>query len=462
MPIENGVYTELTLATALADIIDNAPSSIVFAPGNPPELILANMFAEANVKIDTFIGETLAALMSPVGAMIDLQNPNNPRKLATATVGTLKMTNHTASAIVVTPGSVFSASTGQQYKTGTTSVTVAAGSSEYVSVTAVDKGIAGNIPAGLSFICSYSLTVTNPVMWSNGADDETDARYLQRVTMTKTGYGAQVTSVATEDALKLIYTAARIYANRSAVALSTPVPVPGNGYNCVVLTPNGIYENAAVMKQIFEILSEKLEFVNAQNAGDARHVVKSGTVYISGVPQGFYYTVAQNVVATLAVTIYVRFVAGTDQSERISQAVDFASYYIKRLMSYLSGVAGTANITFTSDAYVSTVTPVAIAGDSGSVDPIAPAFGVAAIRDLVSDAVTRSLTPQLMYDSTHSLSLTLDPGVPYEAPIVMTLTSTRQFIDFRADALFSDNTSWFDRTMALDPSKISITVVDIS
>ena len=78
MPIINGIYTELTFEDALANTINDAPSSIVFSPGNPPELILANMFAQGDVLVDQFIGETLAALMAPVGANIDLLNPNNP------------------------------------------------------------------------------------------------------------------------------------------------------------------------------------------------------------------------------------------------------------------------------------------------------------------------------------------------------------------------------------------------
>jgi hypothetical protein len=464
MPISSGVYSELTLEEALADIIENAPSSIVFAPGNPPELVLANMFAEANVKVDTAIGETLAALMSPVGAMIDLQNPNNPRKDAIATVGTLKMVNTTGTAISVAPNTVFTASTGQTYSMGTTAITVDAGGTSYVSVTAVDSGIGGNIPAGLTFTASgySSLTITNPIVWANGADAETDSKYLQRVTIAKTEYGSQVTSVAAETALKDIYTAAHIYTNKSTNALSTPIPVPGNGYNCIVLTPNGIYENAAVMAPIFEILSERFEFVNAQTTGNARHIVKSGTVYVSAVPQAYYYTVAQNIEATLTATINVRFATGTDVSEKISQAVDFATYFITRLMNYLSGVGGTTNITFTYDTDTTVVTSVDIAADAGSVDPIAPAFGISAIRDLVSDASTRYLTPQLMYDSTPSLSLVMNPNVSGESSQTLTLASSTQFIDFKADALFSDSSSWYDRYMPLDPAKINVTVVDVS
>ena len=66
MPITKGVFISLSFADALAYVIDNAPPSIVFAPGNPPELVTANMFAGANVAVNTDVGESIAALMSPV------------------------------------------------------------------------------------------------------------------------------------------------------------------------------------------------------------------------------------------------------------------------------------------------------------------------------------------------------------------------------------------------------------
>jgi hypothetical protein len=463
MPIINGVYTPTTFAEALAYVIDNAPPSIVFAPGNPPELIVANMFAGANVAVDQSIGETLAALMSPVGAMIDLQNPNNPRNPAIATVGTLKLTNATGADIAVSPNTIFIASTGQQYQSGVSSVTVPHGGSAYISVTCTVAGIAGNIPAGQTFTSAgLTLTITNPLIWTNGADAEVDSSYLQRVIATKTEYGSQVTSVAAEQELKTIFTAARLYTNKNSNALATPVVIPGNGYNCIVLTPNGIYENTAIMSEIFTILSNRFEFVNAQTVGDARHVVKSGTVYVADVPQAYYYTVAQNINAVLTVTINVRFTIGTDITERISQSVDFATYFIERIMNYLSGVDGITDITFTDVDSNDTITSVTIAADKGSVDPIAPAFGIAAIRDLVSDAATRPLTPQLMYDSTPTMSLVLDPEVAGEAAVTMAIGSGTQFIDFKSDALFSDSTSWYDRFIALDPTQISVTVVDVS
>ena len=64
MPITNGIYTELTFDDALKNIVDDAPASIVFSPGNPPELVLANMFAQGEALSDQFIGETLATMMT--------------------------------------------------------------------------------------------------------------------------------------------------------------------------------------------------------------------------------------------------------------------------------------------------------------------------------------------------------------------------------------------------------------
>ena len=105
MPIQNGVFVPLTLDTALSEIIADSPASIVFAPGNPPELILANMFAQASVNIDENNGEIMALFMSPVGAMIDLLNPNNPRKDAIA-----------ASGYIVTATATLVAGAGRRFK----------------------------------------------------------------------------------------------------------------------------------------------------------------------------------------------------------------------------------------------------------------------------------------------------------------------------------------------------------
>lgn len=469
MPLVNGVFVPLTFDDALAQIIDNAPASIKFAPGNPPELILANMFAQADLLADNANGALLAALMTPTGSLIDLQNPNNPRRGVIKTTGYLELKNYTGAAIVVNANTVFTASSGQTYTIGTTTVTVPAAVDEYTPgvaycvVTAVIGGAGGNIPSGRTFTASgLDLTITNPLPWLNGADRESDALYLNRVTQEKTEYGAQVASVAAETELKKYFNAARISANRSPAALYTPVPVPGNGYNAVVRTPNGTLSTAIETAQIFEVLARHFEFVNSQSTGDSRHAVLSGTVYISGVPQNFYFTVAQEATLTFSAKIYVRFAPFTAREEKISQATDFAANYIQRLMEFFSGVEGTSNITFVEDEYSDVVTPVTFAANPGTTDPIAPVFSAAQVRDLAADFATLKQTPQLFYDSMPVFALELDPNVEYEAPVNMGFGEyERGFIDFLRDALFSDNTSWYDRYTFIDPAKVSITVQEI-
>lgn len=465
MPIVNGVPVPLTFPEALEAIINAAPDSLQFAPGNPPELILANMFAEGRVLVDGDGLGILAALMSPTGALIDMLNPNNPRRAAKATVGYLLLQNDTDSVIPVPASTIFTATTGQQYTIGLATVDVPAHGAAECVVTALETGIGGNIPANRSFSASgLNLTITNPLPWLDGYDRETDALYLQRTIQEKTEYGSQVVSVAAEVELKKYYSAARMYINKSTAGSDYPVPLPGRGYNLVVRTPNGPNASALEIQKIFEILSRRFEFVNSQNVGTSTHPVLGGTVYVSGTPQNYFFTPAQAVEMTLTATILVRFDESTAQSEKISQANDFAAYFIRRVMAFFSGVAGTSTIRFEQDEYeYPTETEIDFAANLGETDPIAPVFGIATVRDLVSDLITKKNTPQLFYDSTPSLELVLDAGVEYETPIVMSLDPyDRQFINFKSDALFSDLTSWFDRYAFIDPAKVFVTVREIS
>jgi hypothetical protein len=460
MSIENGVYTELTFEDALAQVIDSAPSSIKFSPGNPPELILANMFAKADVLVDEDIGEMLAAMMSPVGSMIDLLNPNNPRKSAQACTGYITITNSSGSPITIPANTICSASTGQQYSVGVSSNIIPAHGSADVFITAIETGIGYNIPAGLSFTIGSLSTLSgiNTLPLLSGADAESDAIYLNRIISEKTEYGSQNGSVAVETELKKYYEDAKIYANRNATALTTPVPVPVNGYNLIVRTPSGILATAAEIEQIFKTLANRLEFVNAQSVGSSLHQVKSGTIYTSQIPQNYYYTVAQPVKITLTGIINIRAYSSASREEIIAQANDFATNYINRIMSFLSGINGKTNITFEDDEYADVITEIDIAGNTGVQGTTAPKFGIALIRDLISDLSTMSATPQIIYDSVDSLEMIIDPEVEYESPVTLEIGGATEFIDFVNDALFSDNTSWYDRYVYLDPANIDLTI----
>lgn len=471
MPIVNGVYVPLTFEDALEKVINAAPATIQFAPGNPPELILANMFAQAEVIVDQENGAILAALMSPVGAMIDMLNPNNPRRLVMTTTGYLQLENFTDAIIQVPAGTVFTASSGQTYTIGNGTVDVPAAIDEYTPgvaycvVTAVEAGAGGNIPANRTFTASgLDLTITNPLPWLNGAERESDALYLNRTIQEKTEAGSQVASVAAETEIKKYYSAARMYINKSTAGATVPIPLPGNGYNLIVRNPNGPLAPALEIQTIFDVLSKRFEFVNSQNLGTDTHPVLGGTVYVSGVPQLYYFTPAQAVSFRLDMVIKVRFAEFTKYEEKIAQANDFATYFIKRLMSFFSGVSGKTTVNFDPiDEYEDSVaTEIDLSADIGQTDPIAPIFGIAQVRDLVSDLNTKKNTPQLFYDSTPVCTVTLDPNVEGEDPVVMSLEEyDTQFIDFQKDVLFTDGTSWFDRFTFINPEQLFITVQEI-
>jgi len=461
MPIENGIYTELTFDDALEAVMDDAPASIVFSPGNPPELILANMFAQGDVNVDRFIGETLAAMMSPVGANIDLLNPNNPRRDAVAASGYILVTNSDPSPVVIATDTIVTASSGQEYTVGVSSFIIPGSSSAYIFVTCLETGIGGNIPAGRTFtIAGYSsLSGVNTLPILNGAEEESDAIYLNRVTAEKTEYGSQSGSVAVETAIKTLYTDARIYVNPTSEALTIPVPVPAHGYNLVVLVPNGTLATAEDIAQIFEILSERLEFINAQNAGDSLHAVMSGTIYTSEVPVSYFFTVAQPVVTALDAVINIRASSLAERSELIAQANSFAKSFIDRLVTMFSGVDGTTTVTYSDEEGDDVETDIDIAGSATLAGSIAPAFGIATIQSLVCDIDTVADTPQILYDSVDTLDMVIDPDTGAEASVTLSLeSSATKFIDFKNDALFSDSSSWYDRYLFIDPANITITV----
>lgn len=457
MPVESGVYTPLTLDDALNEIIAAAPASISFDTGDP-ELILANMFAQANVLCDENNGEIMAAMMSPVGAMIDAQNPNNPRKEAIAAQGYIEVENLLSTEQTIPADTVVTSSTGQTYTVDLETI-IPASSSANVLITASAAGISGNIDKDNTFTITGfdDVTATNPLPLLSGAEAESDATYLNRITLEKTEYGTQDGSVAVETELKKYYSDAYIYVNNSVNALTTPVPVPANGYNLIVLTPSGVLAEAEEISQIFEILSNRLQLVNSQRVGDSLHDVMSGTVYSSGVPLSYYFTVAQPVDTTLDITINVRASENADESEVIEQANTFAVNFIDRLMTLLGGIDGTTTITYDNQVDTPTETEVDIVGVAAQGRIIAPAFGVGTIQALVNDLDDIDETPLLVLDSVDSMEMVLDPDVLGESSVTLEIGGTT-FIDFANDELFSDYTSWFDRFVFIDPANVNVTI----
>ncbi len=79
---------------------------------------------------------------------------------------------------------------------------------------------------------------------------------------------------------------------------------------------------------------------------------------------------------------------------------------------------------------------------------------------MIYDLNAGANTPQILFDSVDTLEMIIDPNVEGEAAVTLSLNSgATKFIDFKNDALFSDNTSWFDRYMFIDPENVTIKIV---
>lgn len=457
MSVSDGVYTPLTFDDALNEVIAAAPASISFDTGDP-ELILANMFAQAMVLCDENNGEIMALMMSPVGAMIDAMNPNNPRKAAIAASGYIEVENQLSEEQTIPADTVVTSSTGQTYTVDLETI-IPASSSANVLITASAAGISGNIDKDNTFTITGfdDVTATNPLPLLSGAEAESDATYLNRLILEKTEYGTQSGSVAVETELKKSYSDAYIYVNNSVNALTTPVPVPTNGYNLIVRTPSGVLAEAEEISQIFDVLANRLELVNSQRTGDDNHEVMSGTVYSEEVPLSYYFTVAQPVDTTLTITINIRASENADESEVIEQANTFATNFINRLMTLLGGIDGTTTVTYDNQVDTPTETEIDIEGITAQGRTIAPAIGVGTIQALVSDLDAIEETPLLILDEVESMEMVLDPDVAGEPTVTLEIGGTT-FVDFANDELFLDYTSWYDRYIFIDPANIDITI----
>lgn len=459
----NGVYTPLAQADALAQVTSYATGAgLTVTPGSV-EQILTNALTQFLLYTDNQIGLSVASATRPSGANIDAQNPGTPRGVAQFASGYIVATNPTGSPITIPGGTNFTCSNSLIYISAISPVIVPASSTAQVQVTAQNAAAAGNIPSGLTFTCPIpNLTFTNLLPFLNGADAESDAQYLARIIYLRTNYTSQQATPAAEIELQQSYKAARIYVNNSANAVLTPVPIPAGGYNAIVLTPSGASASALEINNALQILANRFEFGNAQQVASATHPILSGTIYNASTPQLYFFTPAQNVQTTINANLSVRFAANTDPTEKNKQALAFAQYFAQNLIDYFGGAGGSANVTFIplggpANPQTVAVNPVTLP----VVPPLAPAFSIEQIRALISDESFLSTLLWLSYASCNSLSVTCDPQVMGQPATTLDITPYgTNFIDFANQALFTDGTSWYDRYIYLDPSLISITVVE--
>lgn len=459
----NDTYEALT-SDAAQQIVLGAASAlgITVATGSVEEQISA-FFTQWLLAVDNTIGQSYALQIRPQGAFIDLQNPNVPRLAAKSATGYLQLTNSTASPILVSVNSIFTAANGNVYSTLINTVVVAANGQNVISVTSQVAKASQNLPANQTFTNSLNLTATNPQPFTNGIDAETDTTYLARIITRQTNLSSVHATQTAQLELEQYYPAARIFVNNTANAMITPIPVPPSGITPVIKTPSGPAASALESQNAFQILANRFQFNNIYSVATFWHKVLSDVVYSGQLPQQFYYVPAQAVTPTITATLNVHFATNTDPTEKNTQAVAFASFFAQNLVNYFSGASGSANIIFTPlvGAPVNTAAAV-LASTTSFTDAIAPAFSIEQIRALVSDIIELPQTALLEYLSLASLQVLLDSGLAYENTYLLDAINPYgvKSIDFKSTALFSDGTSWFDRYIFIDPSKITITVVE--
>lgn len=463
---ENDVYTPLTDNEAQIIVLQIASDLGIEVPEGSAEEQISFLLTQWLLAIDNNIGKSYALQMQPVGSEIDLQNPGNPRLTAGPSSGYLRIFNPTVSPITVGINKIATAPNGLQYTTGNNTVTVQPSAFANIPVASVESGISQNQPSNQDFtFADYpDLEAVNPQPFTDGRDAETDTQYLSRLIYLKTNYTSEQASPAAVKELLQFYRAARIYVNDSANDILTPIPKPATGYTAIVLTPSGAAAEAAEIYNALLILSRRFEFKNAYKISTATHPVLSGTIYTAQVPQIFYFIPAQAVDTVLTATLQVKFSDNVDSAEKLAQATAFAKFFVQNVFNFLGGSSGSAHVSFQAvSEYSPTDTTVPIVAAKGIVDNIAPEFSIEQIRALISDEEFLTQIRFMSYVGCSALRMEMDSMVPYESMFVLDIDDpyAETYADFKKNVLFSDNTSWFDRYIYLDPDKITVNVVEV-
>lgn len=462
---ENGIYTELTLNDALTIVLNDAQAIGIDVQTGSVEEQIANWLAQTLVQSDNAQYALYVKQFNPTGSDIDLQNPGTPRLVATISTGYLEIDNSgEITDLNITADTIFTAPNGNTYTNGVTLATILAGDIGYISVYSVNTGKAQNIPALLSFT-GVPVPVTNPQPFVDGTDTENAAQYTSRLVFLKTNNtSSQATPSATKELLEF-YAGARFYVNNTANNYVTPVPVPTGGYVCVVLFPSGVTAGAQEIQNAINILASRFEFGNILTGSTLNHPLIQGVIYTGTFPQTFSIAPAQAVEVTLSANIYVSFSAGVAVEEKNILAESFATAFVQNLINFYGGAAGSYNLIFQGlDSPIpSPVSSSPVVTASQGITQIAPVLAVEQIRAFISDK--NSIIPNLNYLECHELEAIVDPLVVGQPTVTLDIAApsggTVAVINFVEDELFTDNTSWYDRYVFLDPNLITVTVTEI-
>lgn len=462
---DNGQYTKLDRDGSLElarDWLVTAGFSI--ATGSVEEQMQFALAAAAE-KYDVEQYKNYQKYLTPTASDIDLLATGVPRYEAKKASGYVRLKNETKAAVTVAAESTLTAATGAKFKTEKKAITIAAGASDYLAITADQAGLDGNVIKDVEFSSDYELKITNPQPITNGRNKETDLEYRTRMTERTANISLPISTTVILQNLKKHYADARLYINNQSTAIGTPVPIPANGYSAIILTESGVTAEGRELAAAFNELSLGLQFLNSEQKSTKTHKILSGTVYSANTPLEYRVGIAQSVEFILVANIDVSFYRQASELEKEDLSSEFGRRFLQNLIDLFGGTGKKINIKYQSIASGATNKnkEIELKPSVGKLAKIAPSFSLEQIRALILDASGIGPAGRIKYEAVQKLQVKLDSELAGES--VKTLDSsdahTPDSVDFSRTVKFSDNTSWYDRYMFLDPAKLSVTIREV-
>ena len=459
----DGKYTQLTLNDARTLVLQAAAAAGVDVPAGSVEDQIKEFLAQIMVQVDAAQYASIVKQFNPTGSDIDLQNPGFPRLAAASAKGFLQIVNGGGESLSFPEGTVFTAPNGNTYTNVTSAVTVGVGETGYLSIQSVETGADQKLPADQAFTGGPGGTITNPQPLTGGRDIESDSAYLNRLTFYKSNNVSIQSTVAAKKELLETYDAVELYVNSDNDGITVPIPIPPQGLNCVILLASGIHAGPEEIAAAIGVLTRRFEFGNLNSQDSDLHPIIQGSSYTGVYPQAYSLTPAQAVAATVDCQVNVSFPPDTLSEEKQKLAEAFATAFVQRLIRLLSGSEGTFTFVFEPlAADPVTSTPPVSASENGPV--IAPFIAIEAVRSLIAGQNNTGDNTGVQILTCENLSIELDPNEYEQNPILLSIHApyegTLATVNFKLDALFSDGTSWYDRFVTLDPSRITVTLTE--
>lgn len=459
----DGKYVKLSLDDARTLVLADADAAGVEVLAGSVEDQIKEWLAQYFVSVDSAMYASTVKEFNPTGSDIDIQNPGFPRLLPAVAKGFVKIDNSGGGSPVSVPlNSILTAPNGTAYTNPAAVVTVPAGQVGFLSIQSVNTGAAQNLPPDQTFT-GASGVITNPQPITGGLDRESDSDYLNRLTYYKSNNTSQQATVAARKELLQFYQDAKLYVNSSNNGTAVPVPIPPQGLNPVIILASGIHAGLEEIQAAINILTNRFEFGNLNSENSALHPILQGSSYSGVFPQSYSITVGQAVQSTVDAEVKVSFPPETLPEEKLVISQVFATQFVQRLVNLLTGAAGSYNFSFTPHAGSPLSSSVAVSA-SPTGPELGPFVSIEAVRSLVSGADSTGSQGGINLLALDNLSIEFDPGEYEQNPVLLSIFApyegTLATVNFILDALFTDGTSWYDRYIFLDPSRITVAIVE--